>query len=306
MTAAAQKPRTEVAVRLTAAQAEAKGLVLHGERWDEETQTAVPFAQDYLERRMAEPEDLAKNLAAWQKNRDVLVRFIREKLQEADYGENKYPVGGQMHDFYKLPNYDKKALTKQGAEKLAQLFNLRRASTETVERVATKESALAVCRVTLVDQYRRPAGSGEAACSTAEKGFTSKGAVAKYGGDYRAALNDVIARAGKRAFVQAVIYAIAGDEIFEASETDDDDAKKDAVAPAPTSSGPRFPTGFGKIAGKLVTEVTDDELAKVAEWCRTKAKNPKAVAPVLDAVTDEQERRRLEREGSSDEDELPF
>jgi len=296
----AQKPHTEVARRLTADEAWEKGLVRMGEEWDEELQRAVPFAQAHLERRMAEPEDVARNLAVWQKNRDALLSFIRDKLTESEYGDKGYPVGGKMHDFYKLPSYDKRALTKQGAEKLAQLFNLRRATTETVERVATKECALAVCRVTLVDQYRRPAGSGEAACSTAETSFQR--AEKKYGGDYRAALNDVIARAGKRAFVQAVIYAIAGDEIFEASEVpDDEDVQKEAVAPP--AAGVRFPAKFGKVGGKLVSEVSDTELTKIAEWCRTKAKNPKAVQPILDAVTDELEHRRLENDGGED---LPF
>lgn len=278
--------------RLTAEEAQARGMVPAGMVWDETTQAPIARGDAIVSAALERPVDLQRNLEAWRQNRETLVRFIGQYLQEADYNEQRYPISGQMHDYYRLPNYDKKALTKQGAEKIAQLFRFARASTETVQREATKGGALAVVRVVLVDHYRRPVGSGEAACSTAEKSFQGRSA-AKYGGDYRAALNDVIARAGKRAFVQAVIYVVAGDELFESAASTGDDRDDEEVQreAATTVSAPRFPKNWKEVGGKLVSEVSDAQLQKVADWCR-KARMPEAVAPLLAAVEAEQESRR--------------
>src|SRR5205823_3273046 len=151
----------------------------------------------------------------------------------------------------------------------------------------------ATVEVTLLDQYRRPVGSAVSSCSSAEASFASDKAKKKYGGaalDYRAALNDIVARAAKRAFVQAVIVAAAADEVFTAAE------EVEEPAPAAPREKLRFPKSWKEVGGKSIEEVTDAQLAKIADWCRAHATNPDAVA-LGNAVTEEQESRRIEREG---------
>src|SRR5712691_6066601 len=207
---------------VTAAEAQAKGFVPPGHAWDEETQQATPrgFA---LERAQLERAiDLGGHLEDWKRNREQLLTFVRNYLEEASYDGKGYPLQGQVRDFYKVPGAgETKALTKRGAEKLGTLFRFGKATTEIVARTETADYVSATVQVTLVDQYRRPIGSAVSSCSTAEAGFRSVFAQKKYGakiakekdgsfvvktpGDFRAALNDVVARASKRAYVQAVI-----------------------------------------------------------------------------------------------------
>lgn len=301
----------EVRKRLTEEQAHEQGLVPHGSMWDEEAQQAVPFGFGYRERAIARGENLEQRLTTLERDRNVLTRFIEKQMVEAQYnaadgpgGKKGYPVKGSMHDFYKLPNYDKKALTKQGSEKLAQFFNLRRAATETVERECTKEFTRAVVRVRLVDKWGQPAGSGEAAANTAESSF--KNASAKYGGDFRAAENDVISRAGKRAFVQAVVYATATDEIFDASGEVERTAEAKGVTEETTARQPlRFPTeikqqAFAHLAGTLISKASHNDLAAVADYCR--GRRAASAQALLAAVEDEIEVRRIAA-GEREEDE---
>ncbi|KKK94964.1 hypothetical protein LCGC14_2677540, partial [marine sediment metagenome] len=109
-------------------------------------------------------------------------------------------------------------------------------------------------------------GSAISSCSTAESGFQSVGAKRKYGGhyqqehgdwiekkapDFRAALNDVTARARKRALVQAVIVATCTDEIFEGAREDEPERK---------SSANDLPTKMtiGKLRGTKLTQIDTD------------------------------------------------
>src|SRR6266702_3861393 len=198
------------------------------------------------------PVDLEQQLAAWERNRKTLVRFVQSYLEEASYDAKGHPVPGQVRDYYKVPGAQTKALTKRGGEKLAQLFRFGKASTSIVAHTETKEYVSATVEVTLTDQYRRPVGSAVSSCSTAEGGFTSDRAKKKYNDDYRAALNDVVARAAKRAFVQAVIVAAAADELFTGTAVDEGDAGGEQT-PAPAK--PRFPANWGKVSGKLIEDV---------------------------------------------------
>ena len=233
-------------------------------------------------------EDLEKRLDRVQKDTAIIRRFIAAQMVEADYDAKGYPLKGKMHDFYRLPGFDKKCPTKQGAEKLAGFANLRRARTYTVARECTKEFSMAEVQVELVDKFGQPAGSGDAAATTAETSFQA--AAKKYGGDWRAAYNDVLARAGKRAFVQAVIYATATDDIFDS--TGEIAKKAEAAGADEERERPRFPEKFGNAGGKYVDELPSDELVKIRDWCRKDAKNPKAVARIAEAIDEELERRR--------------
>lgn len=287
---------------ITAPDAQAAGLVPHGHVWDEQLQEAIPRGMAITAQRMDRHVDLAANLEAFQRNRQTLMRFVGEFLQESEYDEKGYPVPGRLHDFYKVPGSENKALTKLGGEKLAQLFRFGRASTKVVATQETKEYASATVEVTLADHYHRAVGSAVSSCSTAEPGFRSTRARQKYGArfkdgketlaaDFRAAMNDVVARASKRAFVQAIIVATSADEVFVSAESDTREPVGTQAAPTTRA---RFPANFGELSGRLIDETETAQLLKVATWCRTTAKRPRVVAPILEAVEDELERRRLE------------
>jgi len=279
---------------ISAAEAQAQGLVPPGEVWDEEEQRAIPKGVAIEVAQLGRPLELQRHLEAWEKNRATLVSFVKKYLEEASYDGKGYPVAGQVRDYYKVPGSQAKALTKRGAEKLGNLFRFAKATTEVRDKTETKEYVSATVEVTLVDQYRRPVGSAVSSCSTAEPSF-ARGGEKKYGGDFRAALNDVVARAAKRAFVQAIIVAAAADEVFTTAEDVEGSGESSATAE------PRFPKNWKGVGGKLVSEATDEQLVTAQKWCRNfgarSPANARAVDPLVTAIEDEQEARRL---GSDD------
>jgi hypothetical protein len=300
--------KPEVRTRLTAAKAQAQGLVPAGFVFDEETQQPVERGFALERAQLERPTDLALQLESWEKNRATLVAFVKKYLEEASYDKKGYPVPGQVRDYYTVPGAQTKALTKRGGEKLANLFRFGKATTTVVAHTETKEYVSATVEVTLVDQYRRPIGSAVSSCSTAESGFASPRARAKYENDYRAALNDVVARAAKRAFVQAVIVAAAADEMFTGTVADEDAAggEQAAAAAPPADPGPFLPKtkALKQYAGQSVRALPADALATLARVLTTQAKHPQVWAPVVAALGAELERRELELR--DDEDELPL
>lgn len=256
---------------------------------------------EVLAEKLATPDNLVQQLDAYDRNRKALMAFISAHLGEASYEERngvKIPKAGEMRDYYQVPGGTTKALTKLGAEKIGSLFRFRRADTEVTHQVCTKELCEVRVRVSLVDQYRREAGSFESACSSQERSFQN--AKKKYSGDFRAALNDIVARASKRAFVQAMIYSTATDEIFQAG------AEADEQQPAgqdEQSDAPRLPNGkFGKWGGQVIHDVPTEDLQKIYRFCTEEAKSPKVWEPVAQAVGDELDARRLDEMG----EDLPF
>lgn len=319
MTTAAKPPATEVARRLTAAQAEEQFGKQPGQVWDEDLQQFVALGQALVIEQMGKPIDLAKNLEAFQANRKVVLRFIKsEYFEESKYTEKGYPLAGQLGDYYKVPGSEQMALTKRGASKIKQLFRWARGATRHVTGEQTKDYCSATIEVPILDHFGRTVGAGIGSCSTAEKGFTSENAIRKYGGrvekgvvtvppDYRGALHDVVSRATKRADTQATIVAASLEEIFTAASEDEPKGKdEEPGAPAPVYPGDaptfRFPTAintpaFKHLAGKPIRDVTTEDLTKLAEWCRTtKAKNPAALATMAAAVAEDLERRRVDAE----------
>ena len=273
---------------LTREEAQDAGLIPKGHSWDVDRQVAVPIGAMVLSDRIEQGVDLSKSLSRMKTNHDLIRRMIADGMQEAEYKPDGYPVAGKMHDFYRLPNYDKKVLTKQGSEKLALFARLRRSRTQSTARECTKEFAMAVVQVDLVDPYGQPAGSGEAACTTAEVGF--KRSAKKYDGDFRAALNDVISRAGKRAFVQAVVYATATDEIFDTSAA----PEKQAEAHGSTEEAYRLPESpkLGTNSGRIIKDMATADLTDLRNRMASKAKDVKTWQPVIDAIDEELESRR--------------
>lgn len=323
MTTAA-KSKTEVTRRLTAAEAEDQYGKQMGQVWDEDQQTFIALGQSLALEQLDKPLDLAKNLQAFEANRKTVIQFIQsDYFEEAKYvteGKDKGNlIPGQLGDYYQVPGSTQKALTKRGASKIKQLFRWARGGARRVDGQETKEYCSATIEIPIVDHLGRTVGAGLGSCNTAEKGFTSKAAINKYGGwctwdeaknqpevkrapDYRAALHDVVSRATKRADVQATIVAGALEEIFTVAREDEGD--KDDGAPPPVYPGQapvfRFPKviknpDFKQLAGKLIDDpsVTVEELTALALWCRaTKTSDPKALEVMRTAVDEELERRR--------------
>lgn len=258
-----------------------------------------------LAERLATPDNLVEQLDAYDRNRRVLMKFIATHLHESEYDERdrmKLPKAGAMNDYYLVPGATTKALTKLGAEKLGQLFRFRRGTTEVTHQLCTREICEVRVRVTLVDQYHRPAGAFESACTTQERSFQSERSKKKYSGDFRAALNDVVARASKRAFVQAIIYSTATDEIFQAAADPDEQADDQQVAAA-TPKVPTLPPGkFGKWGGTPIADVPTPDLEKIYRFCTQEAKNPKVWEPIATAAAEVLDNRRLDEA----DDDLPL
>ena len=294
-----------------------------GHVWSEDLQRWIPLGQQLAIDRREREEDPAHQLAQYDRRRTAIVHFVAEKLVEDEYEDGGGLVDGRLNDYYAVPGSSWKALTKRGAEKLGDLFRFRRANSRVTASNETPEHVSARVLAELVDSFGQPAGSHEAACSTAEKGFRSPRARLKYGAvgqwqaqgrrrvwvetsppDYRAALNDVVARAGKRAFVGAVIVACAADEIFEVAAEETGEvpeassqrppakaAPRPAAAPRPQASGARGPVmRLGQTKGTPLVEVETADLERAVKWCRTK--DPKKFATAITEMEEELEMRR--------------
>lgn len=299
----ATKP--EVREHLTVAEAQAAFLVPIGMAWSEEEQKAIPRGEAIELARLDKPLDLEQNLQQYATMRKQVLKFIGEQLVESEYNAKGYPVPGKLGDFYKLPNFDKKQLTKIGAEKISSFFRFFAGPIELVSQTRERDYCDATVSIVLLDHFGRTVGSAISSCSTAESGFQSVGAKRKYGGfyeqgqggrpvekkapDFRAALNDVTARARKRALVQAVIVATCTDEIFEAAKEDEPERKE------PSGGLPTKMT-IGKFAGRKLTEIDTDTLMKCAKWCRDHDKHER----LAEACELQADQRRQELENGSE------
>jgi len=309
------EPTAVVHTRLTKEEAGASPVL--GEVWSEELQRFIPRGQQFALDRAKVEDDPAFMLAEYDKRREALLTFIDSKLTEAEYTGSGYPVKGAMHDFYRLPEYDLKTVTKGGASKVANLLRFRIGKKRVTFANFTADHGSARVMVELVDAEGRPVGAHEAACSTAEKGFQRPGVRCKYGAkwerdkdgeyvreleppDYRAAENDVVSRAGKRAFVGALIVAASLEEVFdlerstdaageEGSETKPGTPAAEAKKPAPKSDGPRLP--FGDHKGELLSAQKADDLTRLRTWCEKK--DPKKWAKFIGEIDEELESRRV-------------
>lgn len=251
-----QRVGSSTAVQRRLSRQQAEEAVVRGEMekpepqsvWSEEEQGWVARGQAIVAALQEREADPAWQLQQYDKTRTALVEFVASKMQEAEYDKLGYPIPGNLHDYYVVPGGGKtKALTKLGAEKMADLRRVKRGASRVTSSIETKEYVSALVNCELVDSFNRVVGAHEAAASTAESGFQAAGARRKYGAkgkwrtedggrkvwheeaapDYRAALNDVVARAGKRAFVGAIIVACAADEIFEVAASLGDEKGRD-------------------------------------------------------------------------------
>ena len=280
--------------RLTAGEAQAQFLVPVGMSWDEDQQKPIPRGEAIELAKLDKPLDLAQNLEQYAAMRKQVLKFIGEQLVESEYTEKGYPVAGKLGDFYKLPNFDKKQLTKIGAEKISSFFRFFAGPVTLVSQSKDKDYCDATVSIVLLDHFGRTVGSAISSCSTAESGFQMVGSKRKYGGtyqkengrwaektapDFRAALNDVTARARKRALVQAVIVATCTDEIFEAAKEDEPE-RKERSGDLPTKMT------IGKLKGTKLTQIDTDTLMKCAKRCREHNKHER-LAEACELLVDE-------------------
>jgi hypothetical protein len=252
-----------------------------GDVWSEDLQRFIPLGQQVAldrERREADP---AYQLTLYEKQRSAILNFVATKLTECEYDAKGYPLPGKMHDYYILPGYKAKTATKACVSKVLNLLRLRVAKRRVTNSNFTADHGSARVMVELVDSAGQPAGAYEAACSTAEAAFQSDGVRKKYGAryervkgeytevsppDFRAAENDIVARAGKRATTGATIVAASLEEIFDlesstgaaGDETRDQDEQQHEEAPQKAAPAPE--KGEPTIQGKPVSECTTAEL----------------------------------------------
>ena len=314
--------------------------------WDEDLQEWVPRGEAILNVALARPLNLADELERWTRDQATVLAFVQRYLEEAEYEVNARGqpipgklIPGRLRDYYLVPGSTTKALTKRGAAKTAKLHRWAKGGTALVEKTETAEYVSATVCVTLIDGYRRAVGSAVSSCTTAEAGFRSANARKKYGAqgywdkkgerdkyvetappDYRGALNDVVARAGKRAFVQAVIVAAGLDEIFSVAVADEEGHREERALPAQTgepvpaarraapekqerveapAQRERERPGHRREKGQPIThlpfgdrtalaDMTAEALRKAKGWCQRVSKFP----DVVDAIDLELDRRR--------------
>lgn len=326
------RPAPLVQERLTKEQAAEKFGNTMGMVWDEQLQEFVPLGQALVLEQLGRPVDLAQNLETFEKTRRVLMAFIKDYLEESNYDDKGAPIAGQLGDYYKVPGSEQKALTKRGASKIKQLFQWARGAARRVDGMETKEHCSATIEVPILDRYGRTVGAGIGSCNTAEKGFTSKSAINKYGGwcewnkakreleikraaDYRAALHDITSRATKRADVQATIVAAALEELFTVAREDEGDKEerdpegRPAYPQQPPPAGSRrlpkakkglLATHGGKTIAELEKE-NRDALLKIRDW----AKNSKDHGAIAEAI-DEHLALATDEVLEDPDDDLPF
>ncbi len=332
--------KPEVHERLTAAQAEEKFGKQSGMTWDEDLQEFVALGHALVVEQMGRQVDLAKNLESFQKNRAVILRFIKGDLfEEANYNDKGQLIPGQLGDYYKVPGSEQKALTKRGASKIKQLFRWSRGAARRVAGEESKDYCSATIELPIVDNFGRTVGAGIGSCNTAEKAFTSENAIKKYGGwcewktkdghkqllverapDYRAALHDVTSKATKRADTQATIVAAALEEIFtvaSADEGDRDEHQDEGAKPIypnqPLTAGnrklPKAKRGLlATYGGKTIAAVAEENraaLVKIATWARA-AKDQKTWIPIADAIDEHLAITADELVVEGPDDDLPF
>ena len=171
--------------------------------------------------------DLPMTEEQYERRRTALLSFIGRQLTEATYDSRGYP--DMCNDYYAVPGSRQKALTRKGAECLGDHFRYKVFRSEVTEQILEPDFVSVRARVAL---HRNGVvmAEREGACTTAEAGFQRMGMRKKYGArynqkkeetkapDYRAALNDIVARAQKRAYVNAMIAACAAGDILAVAE----------------------------------------------------------------------------------------
>lgn len=221
--------------------------------------------------------------------RQALMRFIKDQLTEAVYQNGRIL---KTNDYYRLPGSEKLALSKKGAELLGDHYKYKIARVEIDNRVLEKDFVSVSANVTL-HRSNIVVAAQVASCSSAEPGFQRQ--AKKYGGEYdkrakkaknvdwRAALNDIEARAQKRAYVRAMIAACAASDILEVADDgpSGDDVQDlgpedyEDVTPRPADKGGVTPAQLQRLLTLSADPAVDQaQRASLATWLNS----PKASA----------------------------
>lgn len=160
------------------------------------------------------------------KRRTAIISHIRDHLVEATYKNGGYI--DRENDYYKVPNSNGYAFTRSGAGKLADRFAVKQMDEQTDAHTYERDHVMYRIRVSVGLEHLL-LGIAAGSCSTSEKRFTSPGIKKVYGAvysknkeevtppDYRAADHDVLTMAKKRAYVNAIVDALAAHDVLEAA-----------------------------------------------------------------------------------------
>jgi hypothetical protein len=252
---------------------------------------------------IARPEDLpdefrdmAMTPAEAVRRREALLRFVADVLEEADY-DNGRPT--RINDYYKVPGSNGLALSKRGAEKLGDLYRFKILHSEVVDHRCEKEFCYARARVTL-HRAGQVVAEREGSASTAEVQFQR--AAKKYGGDFRAADNDIVAKAQKRAFVQALIAALSATEILAAADEYEAPVDVDESTGEVVANGGKIPPDTLVTAYRLsskalrVRAITKEEAEKYDLWLGNEKRTESEVRD--SCIVLEDKIAKLEEDGS--------
>jgi len=239
--------------------------------------------------------DMATTPEQFKRRRVALMQFIKEQLEPAVMDGNKLV---RVNDYYKFPGSDKYGLSKKGAEALGTLYRYQVQDAEIVEHKCEKDYVYARARVTL-HRGGMVMAVKESSCSSAEKSMQRSATKYTLSGkrdpDWRGADNDIVARAQKRAYVQAMIAACAASDILEASDAIDfSDIREADYEEVPNDVDPKPESNGGptveqlKRATVLLTHksVTPEEREKFADWMNKSSCTKERMEDQLAALED--------------------
>jgi hypothetical protein len=223
------------------------------------------------------PEDFLRR-------RDALIRVVKNSLEEAIYA-NGQPV--RINDYYKVPGSDSLALSKRGAEKLGDLYRFKILKSEIVDHKCEKDYCYARARVTL-HRAGQVVAEREGSASSAEKAFQNS--AAKYGKDFRAADNDIIAKAQKRAYVQGLIAALSATEILAAADDYEGipSGEAEVVDERPTTLPPEMWHRIATVLTKAqqVGAISQEDSSKFLTWAEKPGRTAEKLEDQLVALED--------------------
>jgi len=192
----------------------------------------------------------------YKRRREALLRFVHTQLTPAELDDRGTLV--KVNDYYTVPGSAQVALTKKGGELLGELYKYKTLRSGITESEFTADYGFARADV-ILHRSGIVVGAASASACSLEKTFqrASKKYQLNNKVDWRAARNDIEARAQKRAYVRAMIQACAASDILAvADEQDEGEAPKGRSAIAALLELVKHPA------------FTDAQREKVKEWLK--------------------------------------
>lgn len=165
------------------------------------------------------------------RRRQALLRFVHTQLTPAEMDDAGRLT--KINDYYTVPGSSQIALSKKGGELLGELYKYKTFKSEITESQFSAEYGYARADV-ILHRAGIVVGAASAACTSLEKTFQRSAKKYMVGEplkvDWRAARNDIEARAQKRAYVRAMIGACAASDIFAVMDEQDEGEGKGGIA----------------------------------------------------------------------------